>query len=168
MPSLPSLASKIQAFDSVMSLSRFVGQAEIVSEIIAIDQPLINKFAQLTRDKQWIHIDPERAKTQSPYQHTIAHGFLLLSLLTHWQASCIAFPGATMVLNYGFDKIRFTAPVLSNSQVLARFALKELVQTRPSEARCTWNVTIQAQGAPRPAVYAQWQIMVRYAQAGPN
>jgi acyl dehydratase len=162
MTSNQHVQSMIQQFDSVQSLTEFVGLPAIGSETVVIDQEMIDRFAQVTRDSQWIHVDQERAVAESPYQHTIAHGFLVLSLLTYWQTSCIAFPGATMVLNYGFDKVRFTAPVRSGSPVSAKFELAQVVETRPGEARCSWNVTIEVQDAPRPSVYADWQIMVRY------
>ncbi|NYT78810.1 MaoC family dehydratase [Alcaligenaceae bacterium] len=154
--------SSIKQFDSVQCLSSFLGQPAIISETVVIDQEMIDRFAQLTLDSQWIHVDPERAKLESPYGDTIAHGFLLLSLLSHWQTSCIAFPGATMALNYGFDKIRFTAPVLSGSRVSAKFALLQVDETRPGQARCSWNVTVDVQGAPQPSVHAEWVIMVKY------
>jgi len=158
----------IRAFGSVRSLVDFVGQPAIVSDAIAIDQATIDRFAQVTRDSQWIHVDRERAMAQSPYGDTIAHGFLVLSLLTYWQASCIAFPGATLALNYGFDKVRFTAPVLSGARVSARFALAQVTESRPGEARCCWHVAAQADGAPRPSLHAEWQILVRYGQAAPG
>ncbi|GAA4335410.1 MaoC family dehydratase [Pigmentiphaga soli] len=164
MASDPPLPSVIEQFDSVESLTRFVGRPAIVSQSVVIDQEMIDRFAQLTRDSQWIHVDPARAMAESPYGHTIAHGFLVLSLLTYWQASCIAFPRAAMLLNYGFDRIRFTAPVLSGSRVAARFALAQVAKTRSGEARCSWNVTVQAEDAPRPSVHADWQIMVRYEE----
>jgi len=162
----PPLPAAIRQFDSVASLAGFVGQPAIASPAIRISQEMIDRFAQVTHDSQWIHVDPARAAAQSPYGQTIAHGFLVLSLLTHWQAGCIAFPGAALVLNYGFDKIRFTAPVRSGSRVAARFALAQVAESRPGEARCAWHVTVEAEGAPRPAVHADWQILVRYAAAG--
>lgn len=166
--STPYRPSTIQQFDSIQSLINFVGRPAIVSNAIVIDQEMIDQFARVTRDSQWIHVDQERAITESPYQHTIAHGFLVLSMLTYWQTSCIVYPRATMLLNYGFDKVRFTAPVLSGSRVSAKFALAQVVETRPGEARCSWNATIQAEGAPRPSVYADWQIMVRYEGMEPG
>ncbi|HYG45224.1 MAG TPA: MaoC/PaaZ C-terminal domain-containing protein [Bordetella sp.] len=146
----------------VQSLAGFVGQPAIVSPSLLIDQEMTDRFALVTHDTQWIHVDRERAIAQSPYGHTIAHGFLVLSLLTCWQASCIAFPGAAVVLNYGFDKVRFTAPIRSGARVSASFALAQVAETRPGEARCSWNVTVQADDARRPSVHADWLIMARY------
>ena len=158
----PSPDCAIQQFDCVAALNRFIGQPAIASSPLLIDQEMINRFAQVTHDHQWIHVDPARAMAQSPYQNSIAHGFLVLSLLTYWQASCIAFPGAVMALNYGFDKIRFTAPVVAGSHVSARFALTQVTETKPAHARCTWDVTVNAENASRPSVYAEWHILVQY------
>ncbi len=157
----------MQHFDSVQSLSDFVGKPPLISKSIIIDQQIISRFAQVTHDTQWIHTDPERAKAESPYGQTIAHGFLILSLLTYWQSTCIDFPKSSLLLNYGFDRIRYTAAVPCGSQVAAAFALSKLVESRPGEARCTWNVQVQAQGMPQPAIHAEWLMMVRYAVADP-
>lgn len=159
-----SISSPV-SFDSLQSLLDFVGRPPIVSDAVLVDQGMIDRFAQVTLDHQWIHVDRERAQAESPYGDTIAHGFLALSLLTHWQTSCIAFPGATMLLNYGFDKVRFTAPVVSGSRVAASFALAQVTETGPGEARCAWKVTVQAEGAARPSVHADWLIMARYERA---
>src|SRR5690606_3760965 len=105
------------------------------------------------------------ASTQSPYGCTIAHGFLVLSLLTCWQSSCMAFPQAALLLNYGFDKIRYTAAVPSGASVSAAFTLDQVTLARPGEARCAWNVTISAKDAARAAVHARWLTMVCYPQA---
>ncbi len=157
----------VRPFDSIQSLIEFVGQPAIVSGTVAVTQQMIDQFAQVTNDNQWIHVDGDRAKSESPYRQTIAHGFLVLSLLTDWQTSCIAFPGAAMLLNYGFDKVRFTSPVLSGARVSASFTLAQVVETRPGEARCTWSVAIAAEGAARPSVHAEWLMLVRYAEAQP-
>lgn len=161
-------APGIRTFDSVRSLTGFVGQPALRACPLRIGQDLIDQFARITRDEQWIHVDPARAAAQSPYGGTIAHGFLLLSLLSAWQASCMAFPGAELVLNYGFDRIRFTAPVRAGARVWAGFALQQVSEKQPGEARCSWAVTVQAEDAPRPSVHADWQIMVRWADPGPG
>ena len=160
-------APAIQQFDSVRSLLDFQGEPAIVSGALEIDQETIDRFAQVTHDQQWIHVDPQRAMAESVHRSTIAHGFLVLSLLTRWQASCIAFPGAAQVLNYGFDKVRFTAPVLAGSRVSASFALAHAAEIRPGEVRCSWNVTVQAEGAARPSAHAEWLVMVQYAGGRP-
>jgi len=136
-----------------------------MSPAVRVDQETITRFGCVTRDSQWIHVDRERAKAESPYQDTIAHGFLVLSLLTHLQSGCIAFPGALMLLNYGFDKVRFTAPVPVDSCVSATFALADVTETAPGEARCCWRVTLQADTADRPSLYADWLILIRFDKA---
>lgn len=163
----PTLAPAARQFDSAQSILDFQGKPAIVSSSVLIDQETIDRFAEVTDDRQWIHVDPQRAAVESPYRGTIAHGFLVLSLLTRWQASCIAFPGAAQVLNYGFDKVRFTAPVLAGSRVSARFALTHATEIRPGEVRCSWSVTVQAEGAERPAVHADWLIMAQYTSKQP-
>ncbi|MGN6580539.1 MAG: MaoC family dehydratase [Bordetella sp.] len=163
-----SPAPAIRQFDSAQSLLDFQGQPAIVSSAFTIDQATIDRFAQVTHDNQWIHVDPGRAAAESAYRSTIAHGFLVLSLLTQWQTSCIAYPGAAQVLNYGFDKVRFTAPVLSGSRVSASFALTHAEQIRPGDVRCAWSVTVAAEGATRPSMLAEWLIMVRYSDERPG
>lgn len=158
----------MRQFASVRSLLDFKGEPAIVSGALAIDQETIDQFARVTHDQQWIHVDPQRAATESVYRGTIAHGFLVLSLLTRLQAICMGFPGAAQVLNYGFDKVRFTAPVLSGSRVSARFALAHAAEVRPGEVRCTWNVTVETEGAERPCVHAQWLTMVQYVGEQPS
>lgn len=166
--SCSSPAPAIHQFDSVRSLLDFQGKPAIASDAVEIGQETIDRFAQVTHDQQWIHVDPVRAMAESAYRGTIAHGFLVLSLLTRWQASCIAFPGAVQVLNYGFDKVRFTAPVLSGSRVSARFALAHADEVRPGEVRCTWNVTVEAEGAARPSMHAEWLVLVQYSVGQPG
>lgn len=166
--SCPLASPVILQFGSVRSLLDMQGKPAIVSSAVVIDQQTIDRFGLVTHDRQWIHVDPLRAEAESVHRSTIAHGFLLLSLLTHWQASCVAFPGAAQVLNYGFDKVRFTAPVLSGSRVSASFALAHATEIRPGEARCAWNVTVGAEGAERPSVHARWLILVQYADMQPD
>jgi len=158
----------IHAFDSAQSLSDFVGRPAIRSAPMVIGQDLIGQFARITRDEQWIHVDPSRAAAHSPYRGTIAHGFLVLSLLTFWQSSCMAFPGAALVLNYGFDRIRFTAPVRSGASLSAQFTLAQVTESRPGEVRCSWGVSVGADDASRPSVHADWLMMVRYGHTGPG
>lgn len=152
----------VRTFDSVQSLMDCLGQPGMISPSLRIEQDMITRFGCVTHDSQWIHVDRDRARTESPYQDTIAHGFLLLSLLTHLQASCIAFPRARMLLNYGFDKVRFTAPVLVGSLVSATFTLADVTETAPGEARCCWRVALQTDKADRPSLYADWLILVRF------
>lgn len=151
-----------KSFDSIAALKAFVGQPAVSGEPIVIDQSMIDTFAEVTRDKQWIHTDPERAAAESPFQTTIAHGLLTLSLVTGWYQDCFVFPNRKMALNYGFDKVRFTNPVPCGSRLVGSFQLTSVEDVRENEARCNWKVSIQAEGVERPALVADWLMQVRY------
>ena len=150
------------SFDSIAALKDYVGQPSVMSEPILIDQPMIDAFATLTHDRQWIHVDPQRAAAESPFKATIAHGFLTLSLITGWYHRLFEFPGRKMALNYGFDKVRFTAPVPSGSRLSGCFQLARVDELRENEARCAWNVELRAEGVERPAMVAEWLMQIRY------
>lgn len=151
-----------KSFDSIEALKAFVGQPAVSGDPILIDQATIDGFAEITRDKQWIHTDPARAATESPLKTTIAHGLLTLSLVTGWYHRCFAFPNRKMALNYGFDKVRFTSPVPCGSKLVGSFGLAKVEDIRENEVRCHWKVTIQAQGSERPVMVADWLLQVRY------
>src|SRR5579864_760746 len=105
----------------VSTLEQFVGQEMGVSDWLTIDQERINQFADCTGDHQWIHVDVERAKQQSPFGSTIAHGFLTLSLVVSLQAEVGVVPaGVSQVLNYGLDRVRFLTPVKVGSRIRNR------------------------------------------------
>ncbi|MCC2673162.1 MAG: hypothetical protein K0R58_109 [Ramlibacter sp.] len=151
-----------KSFDSIAALKAFVGQPAVSGDPILIDQATIDGFAEITRDKQWIHTDPVRAAAESPFKTTIAHGLLTLSLVTGWYHRCFAFPNRKMALNYGFDKVRFTSPVPCGARLVGSFVLEKVEDIRENEVRCHWKVTIQAGGAERPAMVADWLMQVRY------
>ncbi len=127
-----------------------------VSRWFTIDQPLINAFADLTEDHQFIHTDPARA-AETPFGTTIAHGFLTLSML-----SAMAYDaqpeveGQTIGINYGFDRIRFLSPVPAGARIRARFTLAALTEKRPGDVMITWEVTMEAEGTAKPVVVARW------------
>lgn len=156
------MSTACKSFDSIAALEAFVGQPAETVQAITIDQPMIDAFADITRDHQWIHTDPVRASTESPYQTTIAHGLLTLSLVAGWYQQCFAFPNRKLALNYGFDRIRFTAPVPCGSRVAGRFELTKLEGVRDQEVRCHWKVTVLIEGEARPALVADWLTQVRY------
>ncbi|WP_038212877.1 MaoC family dehydratase [Xenophilus azovorans] len=151
-----------RSFDSIAALKAYVGQPAVTGEPILIDQAMIDTFAGVTQDHQWIHVDPERAAAESPFGTTIAHGLLTLSLITGWYHRLFAFPGRKLALNYGFDKVRFTAPVPCGSALAGRFRLERVEDIRENEARCVWHVEVGAEGAERPAMVAQWLMQLRY------
>jgi acyl dehydratase len=149
-------------FESVAQLQQHVGQPWVMSAPRRIDQATINAFGELTNDRQWIHVDPARAAVESPSGGTIAHGFLTLSLLTEWHFKCFDYSRCERVLNYGFDKIRFTAPVPSGALVFGAFQLREAREVDARERRCLWQVEVRVEGADRPAVVAEWLVQARF------
>ncbi|WP_295523187.1 MaoC family dehydratase [uncultured Pseudacidovorax sp.] len=154
--------SQTHSFDSIASLQAFVGTTVDSTEPIQVSQSVIDTFAEITHDAQWIHVDPVRAVAESPFGTTIAHGLLTLSLLTGWYHRLFAFPGRKLALNYGFDKVRFTAPVPSGSLLSASFRLDQVETLSESEARCHWHVEVRAQDTTRPALVARWLMQLRY------
>lgn len=129
------------------------------SRWLVVEQSLIDAFATVTGDHQFIHVDPARAQL-TPFGGTIAHGFLLLSLLPHLHASAdrpvTPALAMAMAINYGFDRIRFITPVRAGSLVRAFFTVSELVEKRPGEWQQALDVEMIAQGADRPVLLARW------------
>jgi acyl dehydratase len=132
---------------------------EAVSPWVVIDQALINGFADLTNDHNFIHVDPEKA-AQSPMGGTIAHGLLTLSMLPHLAEEAItANTDFRLSLNYGYDKIRFLAPVRSGKRIRGRFKLLDLIETRPHEWRQRFALTVEIENEPKPALAAEWIVL---------
>lgn len=127
-----------------------LGQEIGVSEYITITQEQINKFAEATIDYQWIHVDPDRAAVESPYQSTIAHGYLTLSLLTHLWFSIVEVHNVKMVVNYGIEKLRFNHPVVVNSRVRSRVTLESIVNLR-GIAKIQVKILLEIEGVKKPA-----------------
>lgn len=149
-------------FDSISSIKAFVGQPALRGEAMAVDQDMIDIFAGVTQDQQWIHVDPKRAATESPFKTTIAHGLLTLSLITVWYQNCFAFTNRKLALNYGFDKIRFIGPVPSGSKLVGSFSLERVDDINADEVRCVWHVEVHVEGAERPVMVATWLTQNRY------
>ncbi|HEV3089757.1 MAG TPA: MaoC family dehydratase [Candidatus Elarobacter sp.] len=149
-------------FSSVADLERAAGGPVGESAWQTITQELIDEFARLTNDHQWIHVDPERARRESPLGTTIAHGFLTLSLLPSMIQQCIAFPTARMSFNYGFDRVRFVTPVPVNAEVRGSFGI-ESVRPIAGGADVTWRVEVHVRDAGKPAVSALWLSRVLFA-----
>jgi acyl dehydratase len=139
-----------------------VGMLLGVSDWIVIEQGIIDQFADVTRDWQFIHIDPVRAK-ETPFGGTIAHGLFTLSLVS--AMSFIAVPaiaGAQMVINYGFNSIRFISPVLSGSRVRGSFTLKQFVERQPRQWQSTLDVRVDIENVLKPALIAEWLILTTF------
>jgi acyl dehydratase len=128
-----------------------------VSPWRVVTQTMIDQFADATDDHQFIHVDPERAAAETPFGGTIAHGFLSLALLSAMTYETLpTLEGAGMGINYGFDKLRFIAPVKSGARIRARFFLAD-VNARPSGwVQITYNVTIDIENSTKPAITAKW------------
>ena len=143
--------------DNVQSL---VGSELGVSGWIRIEQPRIDAFADTTEDHQFIHVDPGRAAA-TPFGGTIAHGFLTLSLLPRMMEDIGGgMEDAVMGLNYGFDKIRFLAPVKVNSRVRARAKLLDVREKAPKQFLITQEITVEIESESKPALIAEWLTMV--------
>lgn len=133
-------------------LRQLVGQEAGTSDWLEITQQMIDRFADLTGDHQWIHIDRERAKTDSPYGATIAHGFLTLSLLSQLSREAVDVRGDfKMRINYGFNRVRFVSPVPAGARIRGRFTVQKV-----TENEVTWLVTIERKGSSKPALVAEW------------
>jgi len=116
--------------NSFKDFEQYIGSELGVSGYLKITQEQINKFAEATLDYQWIHLDVERAKIESPYKTTIAHGFLTLSVLPYLWEQVIEVNNIKMLVNYGIEQLRFNQPVLVNSEVRVRAKLASLVNLR--------------------------------------
>ena len=140
---------------SLAELRSRVDTEVAVSGWIEVSQSMINEFADAVQDPQWIHVDPERAKA-SPFGTTIAHGFLTLSLLSHLAESTFKYSDRRMGVNYGLNRVRFTAPLPSGARVRARFKLAKFERIADNGVQVTWNVTMEREGSDKPVLVAEW------------
>jgi len=137
-------------------LQSLIGQEVGVSRWITVDQARIDAFARVTEDEQFIHVDPERAKA-TPFGGTIAHGFLTLSLASAMSYDAVApLDGVVMGVNYGFDKLRFLAPVPAGSRVRGRFRLLSAEDKGGGRWLLKHELTVEIEGADKPALIAEW------------
>ena len=140
---------------TLANLAQFVGKELGVSGWLTVDQSRINQFAECSGDRQWIHVDVERAKRESPYRSPIAHGYLTLSLVAPLQIEIGAVPeGAAAAFNYGLDKVRFLAPVKAGARVRLRVVLME-VEEKGGGLVMKTNNTLEIEGSDKPALIAE-------------
>ena len=141
------------------AIKNLVG-SEVCSLWRQVTQTMIDDFAKATDDYQWIHVDPTRAAAETPFGGSIAHGFLTLSLLSTLAYETLpVIETTTMGMNYGFDKIRFAAPVKASAMVRAKFKLTD-ADIRPSGRVLTsYDVTLEIEGSVKPAFTAEWKTL---------
>jgi acyl dehydratase len=142
---------------SLEAYQKMVGQEVGVSSWHVVDQKRIDNYADVIEDHQFIHVDPERAKNETAFGTTIAHGFLTMSLLSIMSYEVMpVISGTTMGVNYGFDKLRFISPVRSGKRVRGRFTLAEATLRKPKELQSRTHVTVEIEGEEKPALVADW------------
>ena len=139
---------------ALAALQAKVGQQVHLSDWLTITQERINAFADATLDRQWIHVDVERAHRESPFGAPIAHGFLTLSLLSKFFGDAVKVQQARMGVNYGLNKVRFPAPVPVGSRVRAHLKLAEATPI-DGGLQIQWDVTIEREGSDKPVCVAE-------------
>lgn len=144
----------MRAIASVEELKSLVGQEVTVTDWIEVSQERVNLFADATGDHQWIHLDVERSRKESPYGTTIAHGFLTLSLLPMIMQSAISMPESKLSVNYGLNKVRFPSPVPVGSRLRGRLFLQD-VEDIPGGIQISWKVTIEREDGDKPVCVAE-------------
>jgi acyl dehydratase len=144
----------MKTFENLSDLPAFVGQEVAVSDWLTITQEQVNLFAQATGDHQWIHVDVEKARA-GPFGGPIAHGFLTLSLLPKFFETSFAIRNSRMGVNYGLNKVRFTAPVPVGCRLRARMKLLACERIENDGVQMTWQVTVEREGSDKPACIAE-------------
>lgn len=149
---------------SLEAYQEMVGREIGVSSWHVVDQTRIDSYADVIEDHQFIHVDPERAKKETAFGTTIAHGFLTMSLLSIMSYEVMpVISGTTMGVNYGFDKLRFISPVRSGKRVRGRFTLAEASLRKPKELQSRTHVTVEIEGEEKPALVADWIGLIYFA-----
>ncbi|WP_341913079.1 MaoC family dehydratase [Polaromonas sp. YR568] len=144
----------MKTFQTLSELAACVGQEVAISDWLTITQEQVNLFAEATGDHQWIHVDPEKARA-GPFGGPIAHGFLTLSLLPRFFESSLEIVQSRMGVNYGLNRVRFTAPVPVGSRLRARLKLLACEPIDNEGQQMTWEVTVEREGATRPVCVAE-------------
>lgn len=150
----------MRRFTSVEDMESEVGKEVAVSDWLVLAQERVNLFAEATDDPQWIHVDVERAKRESPFGGTVAHGFLTLSLLPKFIEQVIDMPPGKMSINYGLNKVRFPAPMPVGGKIRGRFSLLA-VERIEGGVQSVWQVTMEREGGDKPVCVAE-SVLRRY------
>lgn len=141
--------------DSADGVRALIGAAPRASAWVEIDQASVDRFAEATGDRQWIHVDPQRAQRESPFGGPIAHGFLTLSLIPVLLERTLPF-AQRFGVNYGLNRVRFTAPLPVGSQVRASFAVASATDAEQGGVQVVWSVTLERHGSERPVCIAEF------------
>jgi acyl dehydratase len=144
----------MRQFATVADLQAEVGNEVAVSEWMTISQERVNQFAAATDDPQWIHVDVERAKRESPFGGTIAHGYMTLSLIPALFESVVELPAGKMSINYGLNKVRFPSPMLVGGRLRGRFKLLA-IEPMDGCVQSIWQMTIEREGSDKPVCVAE-------------
>lgn len=146
--------------ENLDALKEFAGREIAATDWFEVTQVRIQQFAAATEDRQWIHLDSDRAQRESPFGTTIAHGFLTLSLLSHLAKQAMQIQnGVRLAVNYGLNRVRFPSPVRADSRIRARFTLQSLKEVNNSQ-EAVFSVVIEDQDQKKPCCVAEW--VVRY------
>jgi acyl dehydratase len=146
--------------EDLNGLKSYVGREFGVTDWLVVTQERIQQFAEATEDRQWIHVDRPRAKRESPYGTTIAHGFLTLSLISFLMKQAVQIQsGIRTAVNYGLNRVRFPAAVRADSKIRGRFSLATIKEL-PEGIEAVFSVTVESEGAKKPCCVAEW--IVRY------
>lgn len=146
--------------DSIRGLKDHEGREIATTDWLVVTQERIREFAEATGDHQWIHVDPERAQHESPYGTTIAHGFLTLSLMSHFLKEAVPLPAdVRRTINYGLNRVRFPAPVRTGEKIRARIRLQSCAEI-PGSIKAVFEFTMETPGAEKPCCIAEW--ILRY------
>jgi len=146
--------------ETPQALRNFLGREFGVTEWFTVTQERIERFAEATEDRQWIHVDPKRAEKESPYGTTVAHGFLTLSLLSQFMKQAIQIRGGVrVVINYGLNRVRFPSPVRAGEKIRARVKLQSLTELSDS-VEAIFSCAVEAEKAGKPCCIAE--CIVRY------
>ena len=141
------------------ALKAYVGKEIGASDWLVVTQERIDRFAEATEDRQWIHVDRERAKRDSPYGSTIAHGFLTLSLISFFTKQVIQVRGAALVVNYGLNRVRFPSPVREGSRIRAHVSLQDFKEIAGAQ-EAFFACSVECEGSDKPCCVAEW--ILRY------
>ena len=151
----------------IESIHRFYGASPRMSDWFAVTQDMINQFCAATGDNDWMHVDPDRAGRDSPFRGCVAPGFWSLAMLPHFVRKAIGEdypPGALLAINYGFDKVRFTGPVLVGARVRMAFKLVDVTARERGRYLVRSMNTVEVEGRDQPALVAEWMFLIVYRE----